>query len=200
MNKLDINGFYTITSFLEPLYIKNLGTCSKLNKDMCKYFMTYSYNEHGNDDIYVKIKNIKWIVDNCTENMFYDISYKQLNLICIVFNEYFNQPIEALSNCTQLKQLTFGWNSKFNQPIESLSNCTQLQQLIFGCRFNQSIEALSNCTQLQQLTFGDNFDQPVNALRKCTILEQIYCSGKMSGDFKELRTSLPGLGIYDVLV
>ena len=50
MNKLDLNGFHLITAFLAPLDIKRLGICSKQNKEMCKHFMTYSYNEHGCDE------------------------------------------------------------------------------------------------------------------------------------------------------
>jgi len=160
MNKLDINGFYNITYFLEPHDIKILGLCSKYNKEMCKYFMTYSYNEHGNDEGFVKMKNIKWIVKNCTEYILKDISDKQLNIICIDFYDEFNQPIETLSKFTQ--HLTFG--TEFDQSIEALSNFTQLQQLTFGSVFNQPINSLSNCTQLKQLTFGWNFDQPIEAL------------------------------------
>ena len=147
MNKLDINGFYNITYFLEPLDIKKLGICSKQNNEMCKYFMTYSYKEHGKDDIYVKMKNIKWIVDNCTKNIFYDILDKELNIIYIDFCDEFNKQIEELSKCTQLERLTFGRD--FNQPIEALSKCTQLQQITIGMNFNQPIDTLSKCTQLQ---------------------------------------------------
>ena len=95
MNKLDINGFYKVTSFLKQCDIKQLGICSKQNNKMCKYFITYSYNQHGNDDVYVKMKNIKWIVNNCTKYTLEDISDKQLNVICIGFVAKFNQPIEA---------------------------------------------------------------------------------------------------------
>ena len=78
MNKLDINCFHSITAFLTPLEIKRLGICSKQNNDMCKYFMTYSYNENGHDENCTKIKNIKWIVKDCTGDMLNDILNKQL--------------------------------------------------------------------------------------------------------------------------
>ena len=211
MNELDINGFYIVTSFLEPRDIKQLGICSKQNNEMCKYFMTYSYNEHGNDDEYVKMKNIKWIVDNCTENILKNILDKELNVIrmeCVAeFNHsiealsnctqlkqltffwWFNQPIEALSNCIQLQQLTFGRD--FNQPIEALSNCIQLHTLIFGHEFNQPIDALSNCIQLEELEFGYYFNQPVDALIKCKKLESLCCSDNVNFDI--LLNNLPGL-------
>jgi len=76
MHKLDINCFHLITSCLKPLEIKRLGICSKQNKETCKHFMTYSYNEHGYDETYTKMKNIKWIIKGCTEKMLNDISIK----------------------------------------------------------------------------------------------------------------------------
>ena len=164
MQRLDLNGFHLITSFLTPLEIKRLGICSKQNKEICKHFMTYSYNEYGSDENYVKIQNVKWIVEGCTEDMLNDIANKQLNICVISFDKYFNNPIDALSNCTQLQHLTFGY--AFNQPINALSKCTQLQQLIFGYTFNQPINALIKCTTLETLLTNKNYKSSVRILQQ----------------------------------
>ena len=67
------------------------------------------------------MKNIKWIVKDCDKNMLREILNKQLNMSSIILSRNFNQQIDAPSNRTQLKHLTFGFS--FNQPIEVLSNC-----------------------------------------------------------------------------
>jgi hypothetical protein len=40
------------------LDIQKLGTSAKKNKEICRYFMTYSYNKYED----VAMKNIKWVV------------------------------------------------------------------------------------------------------------------------------------------
>ena len=130
---------------------------------MCKCIIKYLCDD-----------KIKWIIYNCSDNILNDILENKLNMIRIDFCGMFctfNQPIDSLSNYTQLQQLTFG--EYFDQPIDALSNCTQLQLLTFDAYFNQPIDALANCTQLKQLTFGENFNQPIDALYNCTQLQQL---------------------------
>ena len=55
MNTLDINCFQLITSFLVPRETNILCICSKLNKEICKHFMTYSYDKYGNNEIYINM-------------------------------------------------------------------------------------------------------------------------------------------------
>jgi len=169
MNKLDISSYYLVTSFLHPGEIKILGQVSKNICTQIRSFMTYSYNQHGDDDTYYKIYRAKWIVYKCDKLMFEDCMSKKLILVCVEFDKRFNASIKALSCCINLQQITFGYY--FNQSIEVLSRCINLQQITFGSRFNRPIEVLANCTNLQQITFGYEFNQPIEALAKCTDLQ-----------------------------
>lgn len=63
--------------------------------------MTYSYKDHGRNENYADMKNIKWIVKECTKDIFNDIANKQLNICNIPFYGDFNQSTDALSKCTQ---------------------------------------------------------------------------------------------------
>jgi len=61
MNKLDLNLTSTLTSFLQPRDIKNLGITCKNMYNKSRQFMTYSYNQHGRCDAYHKLCHAKWI-------------------------------------------------------------------------------------------------------------------------------------------
>ena len=58
---------------------------------MCKHFMTYSYNQHMYDETCAEMKNIKWIVEDCTEDMLNDVSNKKLNVCRIAFGGGINR-------------------------------------------------------------------------------------------------------------
>ena len=60
---------------------------------MCKYFMTYSYNEHGNNSDYTEMKNIKWIVTECDKNMLDDIFILNFRFIQ---TQYGHSSVEAI--------------------------------------------------------------------------------------------------------
>ena len=162
MNKLDINGFYLVTSFLEPSEIKKLGTSSKYVYNNCRNFMTYLYSEYGCNESHYKMNTAKWIVENCNRAILVDCINKNLAIESIVFNNCFNEPLKSLTKCKSFQQITFG--PYFNQPIEALASCINLRRITFGLDFNQPIEALANCTNLQQITFGCSFNQPIEAL------------------------------------
>jgi hypothetical protein len=83
MNKLDINGFYRITSFLKPLEIKTLGTSSRHVYNNCLNFMTYLYSEHGCNESYYKMNTAKWIVYECDRDILSDCVDKNLAISCI---------------------------------------------------------------------------------------------------------------------
>jgi hypothetical protein len=175
MNKLDINGINIVTSFLQPCDIKRLGSISKNSYNYCRQFMTYMYNEYGDDPLYYNMNGAKWIVDKCTCEILIDCINKKLNLAKITFDNHFgdniDSSIEALATCTNLQQISFG--SCFDQSIEALTACTNLQQISFGTSFDQSIEALAACTNLQQITFGYAFNQSIEHLQHCATLKQI---------------------------
>ena len=78
-------------------------------------FMTYLYSEYGGNELYYKMNTVKWIVDNCNQDILLNCIDKNLAIDSIVFNSSFNEPLESLAKCTTLRQITFGeW---FNQPI-----------------------------------------------------------------------------------
>ena len=83
MNRLDINGFYLVTSFLEPTEIKKLGASSKHIYNNCRNFMTYLYSEYGCNESYYKMNTAKWIVDNCNQAILVDCINKKLALTSI---------------------------------------------------------------------------------------------------------------------
>jgi hypothetical protein len=172
MNRINSDVLNEIISYLKLPEIKKLGICSGYNYEICKKMVPYSYSQHGDSEYYVKMNNIKWMIDDCDGNRLNNAIVKQLDICDIHFHEDFNQSIKAIANCTNLQQIKFG--VEFNQPVEALANCTNLQQITFGVKFNQPIEAIANCTNLQQITFGGCFNQPVETfcfnLPSCKII------------------------------
>ena len=122
MNKLDINGFYRVTSFLKPIEIKTLGISSKHVYNNCRNFMTYLYSEHCCNESYYRMNTTKWIVDKCNWDILSDCINKNLTINSIIFNDEFNVSVESFGKCTNLRQITFG--SCFNKSIEALSHCS----------------------------------------------------------------------------
>ena len=132
MNKLDINGFYLVTSFLKSREINKLGVVSKHFRYNCRNFMTYVYNEYGRNESYYRLHMAKWIVYKCSVLMFRECVSKNLTLVSVEFDNDFNKTIEALTHCTNLQQITFG--RKFNQSIGALTNYVNLKQITVDWR------------------------------------------------------------------
>jgi len=66
--------------------------------------MTYSYNQHGDNESYYKIQRSKWIVYGCDELMLQDCISKKLILVNISFNSGFNlsKPFPTIQTFNKL--------------------------------------------------------------------------------------------------
>ena len=184
MNQVNSDVLNEIISYLKLSEIKKLGICSRHTYETCKKMIPYSYSQHGGYEHYVKMNNIRWMIDECCENRLNNAIVKRLDIYSICFDSTFNQPVEALSHCTHLQQITFG--NSFNQSLDALTKCTNLRQITFGLQFNKSIEALSHCTNLQQIIFGHAFNQPIETLATCTNLRQITFGGIFNQSIESL--------------
>jgi len=95
------------------------------------------------------------------------------NIMRIIFDDTFNQPIQIGSLPSSLQQLQFGIYSRFNQPIQIGSLPSSLQQLQFGKNFNQPIQIGALPSSLQQLQFGFEFNQPIQIGSLPSSLQQL---------------------------
>ena len=125
--------------------------------------MTYSYNEYGCNKSYYGLHMAKWVVYDCDQSMFLDCIDKKLTLANIFFDRYFNQPVEVIHHFTSFSKLLLV--AILIDPLKALANCTNLRQITFGRQFNKSI---ANCTTLRQITFShySEFSQLIKALPK----------------------------------
>jgi hypothetical protein len=86
----------------------------------------------------------------------------------------FNQNVDALAQCANLKTIQFGRDP--NQNVDTLAQCANLTTIQFGRDFNQNVDALGQCANLTTIHFDHDFNQNLDCLGQlqCTNLTTIF--------------------------
>ena len=201
MSLLDIcfDNIKVIIDYLdrnECIYL--LHTCRKFYKMMNIFYNKYyidhnklliSYRKYYNK---IPIYDIKKISNIKSLDTFIKIQLF-INFESIQFDRYFNESIDILQGCDNLKLIHFG--SMFN----NLQKCIKLKTIIFGTYFNQNIDNLPDSIEyiifrglrsnfdksiekypnkLKEIQYSDRFDQDIinlpNTIKKIIITNVCY--------------------------